>query len=353
MAADVSNASKQSINYEMFNDLMFNDLNKSVELIVINKPSNLERDESNLVEEESAASIIDKKYAEVKFYKNLYSDLREELKAFVRTEVTNLKSISSTEMNYKNNSLVDEVRSLREEVKSKNQIIEILLSERSMRRDKESFLQDINTYNLYGNETLPSSLRITDDCNIAANISTPSASILVDCTNRYKQQMQPTDMEVCIDKVEAQLLKVRKEHNEKYKASLVTKQSSNVVNQTKPESKNTNEISSPQPKVLYKENTIVIAGDSMLNGLEENRMSSKNLVKVRTFPGATVDDMKDFLRPDTKEKPKKTNSACGNKRCSKQKFKSHFERNTILKRICRKRNPQLRGNNFKSYPTHR
>ena len=151
-------------------------------------------------------------------------------------------------MNYKNNSLVDEVRSLREEVKSKNQIIEILLSERSMRRDKESFLQDINTYNLYGNETLPSSLRITDDCNIAANISTPSASILVDCTNRYKQQMQPTDMEVCIDKVEAQLLKVRKEHNEKYKASLVTKKSSNVVNQTKPESKNTNEISSPQHK---------------------------------------------------------------------------------------------------------
>ena len=69
--ADVSNASKQSINYEMFNDLMFNDLNKSVELIVINKPSNLERDESNLVEEESAASIIDKKYAEVKFYKKL------------------------------------------------------------------------------------------------------------------------------------------------------------------------------------------------------------------------------------------------------------------------------------------
>ena len=251
--------------------------------------------------------------------------MREELKAFVRTEVTNLKSISSTEMNYKNNSLVDEVRSLREEVKSKNQIIEILLSERSMRRDKESFLQDINTYNLYGNETLPSSLRITDDCNIAA-----------------------------IDKVEAQLLKVRKEHNEKYKASLVTKKSSNVVNQTKPESKNTNEISSPQTKVLYKENTIVIAGDSMLNGLEENRMFSKNLVKVRTFPGATVDDMKDFLRPiATKEKPKKINSACGNKRCSKQKFKSHFERNTILKRICRKRNPQLRGNNFKSYPTHR
>ena len=40
---------------------------------------------------------------------------------------------------------------------------------------------------------------------------------------------------------------------------------------------------------------ICIAGDSMLNGIDERLLSQKWLVKVRQFPGATITDMYDYL----------------------------------------------------------
>ena len=38
-------------------------------------------------------------------------------------------------------------------------------------------------------------------------------------------------------------------------------------------------------------------GDSMLEGLDERKMSSNRVVKVRKFPGAITDDMYDYLVP--------------------------------------------------------
>ena len=42
----------------------------------------------------------------------------------------------------------------------------------------------------------------------------------------------------------------------------------------------------------YPSNTTVITGDSIINGIREERLSGKyGAVKVRNFPGATIDDM--------------------------------------------------------------
>ena len=41
----------------------------------------------------------------------------------------------------------------------------------------------------------------------------------------------------------------------------------------------------------------LVIGDSMLEGLDERKMSSKHVVKVRKFPGATTDDMYHYLMP--------------------------------------------------------
>ena len=48
-----------------------------------------------------------------------------------------------------------------------------------------------------------------------------------------------------------------------------------------------------------------IAGDSMLHEIDESRLSKAkpNSVKVRVFGGATIDDMKDFLKPHLKRSP--------------------------------------------------
>ena len=51
--------------------------------------------------------------------------------------------------------------------------------------------------------------------------------------------------------------------------------------------------------------TKLIAGDSMLHEIDEDRLSGAkpNSVKVRIFRGATIDDMKDFLKPYLKRSP--------------------------------------------------
>ena len=41
----------------------------------------------------------------------------------------------------------------------------------------------------------------------------------------------------------------------------------------------------------------LVIGDSMLEGLDERKMSSNRVVKVRKFPGAITDDMYDYLVP--------------------------------------------------------
>ena len=42
---------------------------------------------------------------------------------------------------------------------------------------------------------------------------------------------------------------------------------------------------------------IEVIGDSLLNGIDESRLSSKGNVKVRNYPGATTEDLKDHANP--------------------------------------------------------
>ena len=43
--------------------------------------------------------------------------------------------------------------------------------------------------------------------------------------------------------------------------------------------------------------TVLVVGDSMLAGVDEKRMSNGCPVKVRVFPGATINDMFDYIKP--------------------------------------------------------
>ena len=53
----------------------------------------------------------------------------------------------------------------------------------------------------------------------------------------------------------------------------------------------------------WNKGTTLIVGDSTLSGLKESKMSQKRLIKVRTFPAATIQDMKFFVVPHFKKKP--------------------------------------------------
>ena len=54
----------------------------------------------------------------------------------------------------------------------------------------------------------------------------------------------------------------------------------------------------------YPSNTTVIAGNSIINGIREERLSGKyGVVKVRNFPGATIEDMQHNLVPILERNP--------------------------------------------------
>ena len=60
---------------------------------------------------------------------------------------------------------------------------------------------------------------------------------------------------------------------------------------------------SANDSAAWPKGTILIAGDSMIGGLEEQRMSRKHNVKVRSHLGATAGDMRDHLNALLRKKP--------------------------------------------------
>ena len=55
----------------------------------------------------------------------------------------------------------------------------------------------------------------------------------------------------------------------------------------------------------WSKNTTLIVGDSIASGIEENRISRQwRKVKVKSFPGATIEDMYDYIKPLLKKCPK-------------------------------------------------
>jgi lysophospholipase L1-like esterase len=55
----------------------------------------------------------------------------------------------------------------------------------------------------------------------------------------------------------------------------------------------------------------LIAGDSMINGLKENKLSKFKNVKVRCFSGAKIADMMDYVKPLLKKAPDTIIIHCG------------------------------------------
>ncbi|XP_022785905.1 uncharacterized protein LOC111326225 [Stylophora pistillata] len=48
---------------------------------------------------------------------------------------------------------------------------------------------------------------------------------------------------------------------------------------------------------------VIIAGDSVLKHLQGHKMSRNSRVKVSSFPGCTMEDMQDFVKPVLRKKP--------------------------------------------------
>ena len=50
-------------------------------------------------------------------------------------------------------------------------------------------------------------------------------------------------------------------------------------------------------------NSVIIVGDSMIKHLTGHRISEKNHIKIKTNPGATTEDVIDYIKPSVGKKP--------------------------------------------------
>ena len=55
--------------------------------------------------------------------------------------------------------------------------------------------------------------------------------------------------------------------------------------------------------ILSQSHEVYIVGDSIIRNLKGNLMSKNKTVKVRSFPGSTIDDMTDFIKPILRRAP--------------------------------------------------
>ena len=55
----------------------------------------------------------------------------------------------------------------------------------------------------------------------------------------------------------------------------------------------------------WRENTVLIDGDSIISGLVEDRLSKNKSIKVRAFPGARINNFYSYLLPLLNKEPTK------------------------------------------------
>ena len=191
-------------------------------------------------------------------------------------------------------SLEKELEFLKQELLNKNKLIKLYMSKifgngednnKGSNFDLDTDLSTLNSKLV--DETINSCSNIlnssvSETVNCGSNLSTPQISEEYDQRKNVKK------------KLDEQLADVRKQLHENYNSLKSNNELLHYHNKT-PSTTLT-------PCV---KGTKLIAEDSMLHEIDEDRLSGAkpNSVKVRIFRGATIDDMKDFLKPYLKRSP--------------------------------------------------
>ena len=192
-------------------------------------------------------------------------------------------------------SLEKELEFLKQELVNKNRLTELYTSKifgNGKNKSKGSNF-DIDTEL----STLNSKL-VDETINSCRNIINSSVSEIVNCgSNLLKPQISEEyyQRKNVKKKLDEQLADIRKQRHKNYN-SLKSNNELLHYHNKRP----------PTTLTPWAKGTTLIAEDSMLHEIDENRLSGAkpNSVKVRVFRGATIDDMEDFLKPYLKRSPR-------------------------------------------------
>ena len=184
-------------------------------------------------------------------------------------------------------SLQKEIEFLKQELVNKNKLIELYTSKifgngknnsKGSNFDLDTELSTLNSKLV--DETINSCSNIINSSG--SNLSIPQISEEYDQRKNVKK------------KLDEQLADIRKQLHKNYNSLKSNNELLHYHNKTP-----------PTTLTPWAKGTTLIAGDSMLHEIDENRLSGAkpNSVKVRVFRGATIDDMEDFLKPYLKRSP--------------------------------------------------
>ena len=270
------------------------DSNVSLELITMPKPGDKKINE----EIKAYEKFIDKQLEKLeyeKLKKQLYDDILEKVMNHVRSEVftsTNIdssranrrKRLDDDEKNLLISHLKDEISFLKEEICQKNHIIN-KLTENSSMRDKEN-LSHRSKYLIFAKHDE------TVDINELQSQRTKAKHLLED-----------------------QLIAIRlQKHNEFIKNNAICKNINgnrknsikshlSTINDTKDKHLNPTSSKDVNKKIIAPKN-VIVCGDSMVNGIESNGISSKEYKAIiRSFSGSTSKDFIDYVKPLVLKKP--------------------------------------------------
>ena len=208
---------------------------------------------------------------------NLISDLTiiisEKIKTELKTfKIESLKQLSESLTWYKNETNV-----LKEECKSKDMIIAKLSKtiENLTNKKPEVISRDVQT-----NSNQPTKEPPLWEIMSMSELSSNSDGTQEEVTESSNFKQPKINLKQQLEQVR---LQKKLEYN-------------NYQSQQRDKTSNDQDIYSP--------GTCVIIGDSILNGLIEENLSKQHNVRIRKFPGATVDDLNYHVHPILRKKPK-------------------------------------------------
>lgn len=113
----------------------------------------------------------------------------------------------------------------------------------------------------------------------------------------------------------------------------VNKEQKSVVEETIDFDVKENDKVVSESNVCWNSGTTLITGDSMLVGIDEKGISPNNDVKVRSFPGAKVEDMTDYIKPLLKKRPDRIILHVGTNNTKDESSRSILEKMLLIKDV--------------------
>lgn len=262
--------------------------------------------------------FIDDKYEEIKYEKlksELFADLNESLKDIIKMEIRKLRrgytplddeSNISTQRSYIK-SLEDQIKFLKEEVSSKNNIIDLFIQKSLMHDERSSSSQD-TCINFLHHKQLPQ--------NSQNNYTESLSSNHTDNEHFKDLQNDSIKSDGCIEtNIENQLQSIRKKKHEEFNAmqEITVKSRKQRLQQlagykieSRPSHLNTS-IESDTEKVDCDNDVTYILGDSIIKDVKGwklgNQFNDKTKVIVKPFSGAKIDAMNHHVIPSLNQKP--------------------------------------------------